>query len=1598
MASAPPPGKSKRGFRKFLSDTYHTVVRSPSPSQLQHSQEISGFAVPSSLPTGTNAITAAVHAQHSSLRDRIDQKIVQVGLKPALQALHKSAIVFPPLQSAIGALISCLGGLETAIKDQSEYEALALELKTLAEFLTRHMEVSQSFQTSGSLVHIALSIEQEAKLIEDKQTQRTGRRLLDATMDEDDSVGHWRRIESLFRQLQTNVALSTWSIANAQLVNTRLKDLNPAKLARYDSELSTGMTRRMCTENTRVDILSGLNDWSRDSGAADMYWTNGMAGTGKTTIACSFSRQLHDQKQLGASFFCSRTSPECRIVGRVVPTIAYQLARYSIPYQGALCEVLGDDPDIGTTNIPTQFERLLVEPLTKVKVAMPENLVVVIDALDECEDRDGVQRLLDLMFQYAGELPLKFFVTSRPEPEIYRIMISRAPNSQTILHLHEIEKSLVQADIALYLSEELGQFMSPSPDQIELLSQRSGNLFIYAATLIRHVQLGNRRGDHQKRLDSLLATTSRSTKQYAQLDELYATVLKSALTGDDLDDDEDSDDVKAVLQTVVCIQEPVDLETLAVLAGLDDMERARSALQPLRSVLYLSENGGPISTLHASFSDFMFSQERSGPYFCNLEIHSQALARTCFTIMQAQLRFNMCNLESSCIADKDVDDLRDRIRQCISLPLFYACRYWTDHLCSCKSSEQLKSLLGEFLTIRLLFWMEVLNLKGVMGAGVEMLPKAIQWLQVGEAPSEVIQLIRLAEGAWNLVTTFAGNAISQSTPHIYTSLLPFCPKSNSISEHYRKRAHGLIETKGTGVDRWDAMPLANWKTGLSPIFSMVYSPDGSRVVYGCEDGTIGIRSAYNGTLLVGPVKAHDGGAWGVAFSPNGTQVASCGEDRTIRLWDVRNGVAIGEPFRGHSDIVISISFAPDGSRIASGSADCTIRIWGIPNGTLLPISFEGLTTWAIAVAFSPDGMRIVSSFADCTIRVWSSIDGRSVTGPFSGHTGLVRSLAFSPDGTRVVSGSHDCTVRVWAADSGLPTTDPLEGHTDRVTSVTFSPDGTRIASGSRDNTIRIWDISSKTTVSTIFEGHTITVTAVAFSLDGTRIISASHDCTIRVWSALALDAAPTSSHPQGHAAWVFSVAFSPDGSRIASGSNDYTVRLWDAQTGTSIDSPLHGHSDAVSSIAFSPDGTLIASGSYDHTVRLWSSKDRTLVAKPFEGHTGQVMSVAFSPDGMRLVSSSIDNTIRVWSIPEGDLVIDPLSEHTNKVMSVMFSLDGTRIISGSSDCTIRVWNTFDGIPTADPFKGHTQGITSISVSPIGTLIASGSRDHTVRIWNLDDGTPAIPPLLGHTAEVYSVAFSHDGASVISGSEDRTVRLWNSSNGTLIGNPFEGHTSPVYSVAFSPDGTFAISGSDDCTIRFWNTQDIPALDSEFNSPPPSSDPLISKHSIANPFGRWSIGEDGWVMDHNQRLLFWLPLETLRSLLTPHCYMVIGRFGSMEVDLSTALLGNRWRDSLYNVIISRLNPSQNSVRGLQEFSPALKFLVIEPAKKCRHVTFAPAPEAVLRATSPRSLSHLIPFSVFLFLPIMHTYDRKEPDGHTAHSRAGVGVTGGMSRVAL
>ncbi|KAF8594417.1 hypothetical protein BDV93DRAFT_166894, partial [Ceratobasidium sp. AG-I] len=533
-------------------------------------------------------------------------------------------------------------------------------------------------------------------------------RTAEAMEDPDALLECYRRIQRLLERFSLNANLNVWKTVDAQTTELRLKGLSPSHSARYDPPETTKLRRNGCMQGTRVEVLDKLKAWAENSKSENIYWLNGMAGTGKTTIAYSFCDQLKNSLALAASFFCSRQVKECRDVNLILPTLAYQLARFSRPFQHHLSKAIEKDPDIHTRKIPEQFQKLIVEPLLKAKDTIPLDLVVVIDALDECDNKGGVCQILEVLLSHSTQLPLKFFATSRPEPRILDQM-KDGPNRNVParLYLHDIERSIVSEDIRTYLKLKVKGL---SDDNLEALVQQSGVLFIYAATVTLYIS-GGSIARSAARLKLVLTGSITSTQSSEdRMNILYGNILREAFDEGGLDDSE-QEEMRRVLHTVLCAQEPLTIDVIAELLGLG-ADSVQAALEPLLSVLHLSKRNNTVTTLHKSFPDYMFNRIRSEKFCCEVQGHHSLLARRCFEVIGAHNPpFNICGLESSYVFDTDVADLKQRAETAISDVMFYACRYWGTHLVLAEVSPDLVNSLYKFLSLRLLLWMEVMNLK-----------------------------------------------------------------------------------------------------------------------------------------------------------------------------------------------------------------------------------------------------------------------------------------------------------------------------------------------------------------------------------------------------------------------------------------------------------------------------------------------------------------------------------------------------------------------------------------------------------------------------------------------------------------------------------------------------------------------------------------------------------------------------------------------------------------------------------------------------------------------------------------------------------------------
>ena len=107
-----------------------------------------------------------------------------------------------------------------------------------------------------------------------------------------------------------------------------------------------------------------------------------------------------------------------------------------------------------------------------------------------------------------------------------------------------------------------------------------------------------------------------------------------------------------------------------------------------------------------------------------------------------------------------------------------------------------------------------------------------------------------------------------------------------------------------------------------------------------------------------------------SFSPDGTRVVTACADGTARLWDAKTGSAL-VTLKGHSDWVFTARFSPDGTRVVTASYDGTARLWDAKTGLPL-ITFADHQGKVWSAAFSPSGEQIVTAGEDGIAYVYST--------------------------------------------------------------------------------------------------------------------------------------------------------------------------------------------------------------------------------------------------------------------------------------------------------------------------------------------------------------------------------------------------------------------------------------------------------------------------------------------------------------------------------------------------------------------------------------------------------------------------------------------------
>jgi hypothetical protein len=282
----------------------------------------------------------------------------------------------------------------------------------------------------------------------------------------------------------------------------------------------------------------------------------------------------------------------------------------------------------------------MIEPVLAVRnrilsfLALPEPMVIVIDGLDECDDKELMAEFIEVVIsacQDGSQFPFRLFFTSRMEEHLLKKLEAQAARSVIYrLALPDFEASndirtFFQSRFSTIYEENrrlMGDVPLPWPSQLDLeaLVEKAAGSFLFAFTLVNFVNDGSDL-PHRKLSIALGA--------HAGLDPLYTQVLSAGAH---------CHIFKRVLGTIMLLAYPVSIISLGHLLQLETADILRALLRIQSIVLIPEDDEQPVQLFHTSLRDFLTSQPRSGKFFIDPPICHTSIAIDCLKLMAVSLK------------------------------------------------------------------------------------------------------------------------------------------------------------------------------------------------------------------------------------------------------------------------------------------------------------------------------------------------------------------------------------------------------------------------------------------------------------------------------------------------------------------------------------------------------------------------------------------------------------------------------------------------------------------------------------------------------------------------------------------------------------------------------------------------------------------------------------------------------------------------------------------------------------------------------------------------------------------------------------------------
>jgi hypothetical protein len=490
----------------------------------------------------------------------------------------------------------------------------------------------------------------------------------------------------------------------------------------------------VCLPHTRDGLLEDIWTWvtaTPTTGTAEIYWLTGVAGAGKTAIAHSVAQHCSERGLLVSCFFFDCKTSGLNDPQALFSTIAYDLCKANSEFAEQVALAIELDRSLASCTITRQFKDLIWRPSHSNLVG--RTFVIVIDALDEGCSSD----LLDILSNGIPQLPptIRIFLTSRPEDNIVFALSQKAHIKCVVLHTDEQAN---KHDLSLYIQyrfkliatqKQLGEDW-PGQRLLADFTKRAEGLFLWVATFCDYLSLLL---NPTRQLEMLASGQSVSgIPAEERIDRTYIMILSNCNW-------QDVDFVQGyslVMGAIMAVKTPLSMSALQALHGLSLPLPVSTILGPVRSLLTASafvDHAQPATILHQSLHEFItvraHASSESQPFYLNETEHSQRLALLCLEVLNKQLKEDI--LGTGYLTQIQEHGIPVIAEDEITEELWYACRFWIDHLLEVKTPlMSLVASLQTFLSDKAVLWMELLASKGRFRG----LAEVQEWSEVSRAP------------------------------------------------------------------------------------------------------------------------------------------------------------------------------------------------------------------------------------------------------------------------------------------------------------------------------------------------------------------------------------------------------------------------------------------------------------------------------------------------------------------------------------------------------------------------------------------------------------------------------------------------------------------------------------------------------------------------------------------------------------------------------------------------------------------------------------------------------------------------------------------------